>query len=215
MNTALQDRNTTATRLAVARRAYADACKLAAAGDARARARLSALRREQEDLERELAVEQDLAAEQTRQAGEAATAEELARRRSALDQVNATFTEQVALAAHVDALFDELAETLTKLGQLGAGVVDQFRAHCTEPRLAQAFCEIGFHGNGLVDETFKKLWQIAPIAEVLRRHGAGAPTLYRPPSLEEAVRGMQRRALGLLDRARAAVADPTDLPPAA
>lgn len=206
---------TLAARLNAARAAYTEAVRLAGAGDLKARSRLSALRREQEELEREYAVECDVATERGRLDRDARTAAERRRRREGLDAVDATFAEQAALAKHADALLDELGGTLTRLNALGANVVEQFRAHCPTPRLGQAFCEIGFHGNGLIDETLKKLWQIHPIAEVLRRHGAGALTIHRPPSLEEAVRAMQRRALNIVDQARTAVGEPTDLPPAA
>lgn len=206
---------TLAARLNAARAAYAEAVKLAGAGDLKAHSRLAALRREQEELEREGAVESDVATERSRQAKDAAAVAERERRREGLDQVDATFVEQLALAKHADALLDELGETLTKLNRLGVQVVEQFRTHSDDARLRQAFCEIGFHGNGLIDETLKKLWQIHPIAEVLRRHGAGALTIHRPPSLEEAVRAMQRRALNIVDQARTAVGEPTDLPPAA
>lgn len=219
MNSSTMKNNATGSaheRLNTARQAYDDALTAAASGDLKARARLSQLRREIEDLERELAVQTDIDAEAARRNHDAAAAAERARRRTGLSGVEATWTEQVALAAHCDGLIDELDAALRKLGNLGAGVVDTFRAHCpvSQPQLKQAFSEIGFQGNGLVEETFKKLWQVDAIAEVLRRFGAAAPTLYTPPSIEEAVRNMQRRALNIVDQARAAVAEP-ELPPAA
>lgn len=206
---------TLAARLNAARAAYAEAVKLAGAGDLKARSRLSALRREQEELEREYAVESDVATERSRQAKDAAAVAERERRREGLDQVDATFVEQLALAKHADALLDELGETLTKLNRFGVQVVEQFRTHSDDARLRQAFCEIGFHGNGLDDETLKKLRRAGPLGALLDRAGAGAPTIYRDPSLAEAVRSMQRRALGIVDQARAELAEPINLPPAA
>lgn len=204
----------TAARLQAARTEYDAAVKAASAGDLKARAQLTQLRREIEDLEREFAVQTDVDAEAARRNQHAAAAEERARRRAGLNQVDATFAEQVALAAHADALLDELDVTLRKLGEVGAGVVETFGQHCPVPHLRQSFCGIGLHGNGLVDETLKKLWQIGPLAEVLRVHGCGSVTIHATPSIEETVRGMQRRAITIVEQARAAVAEP-ELPPAA
>ena len=201
-------------RLNTARQAYDDALPAAASGDLKARAQLSQLRRAIEDLERELAVQTDVDAEAARRNQHAAAAEERARRRAGLNGVEATWTEQVALAKHADALFDEIDTTLRKLEALGTRVVEQFRAHCREPRLENAFCGIGFQHRGLVDDLLRKLWTIPAIAEVLRVHGCGSVTIIGTPSIEETVRGMQRRAITIVDQARAAVAEP-ELPPAA
>lgn len=219
MNSSTMKDNATGSaheRLNAARTEYDAAVKAAGAGHLKARAQLTQLRREIEDLERELTVQADVDAEAARRNQHSAAAEERARRRAGLNQVDSTFAEQVALAAHADALLDELDTTLRNLQALGVRVVEQFRAHCREPQpqLVNAFCGVGFHHRGLLDDLLRKLWTIPAIAEVLRVHGCGSITIHGTPSLEETVRGMQRRALNIVDQARAAVAEP-ELPPAA
>lgn len=201
-------------RLATAREAYATALKAAAGGDLKARAKLRVLREEEEQLRHELAVESELAAERAQLNREASTREERARRRAGLQAVDSSFAEHLALATHLDRLMVELGDTLRKCIEVERRIVEDFRAHADDARLRQAFTEIGLNAGAIAGEMYGRCWEIRPLEQVLRQYGAGAPS--RPPrGIEPTARDLQRRALDLIDQARASVADPTGLPPAA
>lgn len=194
-----------------ARAAYG-ACMKNAVDDPKERARLPALRREMEEAEHEMAIEQELSAERARRNVASAAGEERARRREVLGHVEAHVAERERIAARMDDLIVELGALWRRL-IVSDEAVKRSLVESGDSRTRQGLADAGMATIGLIQELGIVLHRQMP--EVMQRLGAAGFTDHGRP-LAQTVAFHNARARALVVGALAALEEPSESePPAA
>lgn len=201
-----------AQRLGIVRKNYAENFRRASAGDAQARAQLSSLRREEGELTRELAIAQDLDAERARLEALGTDRAERARRRDDLKAVEGLVGQRTAHLARLETLIREAGSAWREYVAADAELKEAFARACPDAQLRHEFAECGVSIAGLEGELLIALARM--FGPALRRVGFASMN-DNGQSLAHQLDYHNESVVRLVARARAVLADPDPLPPAA